>query len=77
EYWLGGVDLTGYDYDGPLPKFPPSNQSLSTQASIYETARREQLTIRQFVERRLRADHTVVGTPVEVADHIQEWFEAG
>ncbi|MFT4281167.1 LLM class flavin-dependent oxidoreductase [Microbacterium sp.] len=77
EYWLGGVDLTGYDYDGPLPQFPQSNQSHSTQERIYETARREQLTIRQFVERRLRTEHTVVGTPAEVADHIQEWFEAG
>lgn len=77
EYWLGGVDLTGYDYDGPLPQFAQSNQSHSTQERIYETARRENLTIRQFVERRLRAEHTVVGTPEEVADHIQEWFEAG
>ncbi|MGB4778296.1 NtaA/DmoA family FMN-dependent monooxygenase [Microbacterium sp.] len=77
EYWLGGVDLTAYDYDGPLPQFPQSNQSHSAQQQIYETARRENLTIRGFVERRLKADQLVVGTPTEVADHIQEWFEAG
>ncbi|MDQ1205720.1 NtaA/DmoA family FMN-dependent monooxygenase [Microbacterium sp. SORGH_AS_0862] len=77
EYWLGGVDLTAYDYDGPLPRFAQTNQSHSTQERIYETARRENLTIRQFVERRLRAEQTVVGTPTEVADHIHEWFEAG
>ncbi len=77
EYWLCGVDLTGYDLDGPLPDLPPSNQSLSHQAQIYETARRENLTIRQFVDRRVRADDIVVGTPKEVADHIQTWFEAG
>ncbi|GAB3595680.1 LLM class flavin-dependent oxidoreductase [Microbacterium tumbae] len=77
EYWLGGVDLTGHDLDGPLPEFPQSNQSHSHQAQIYETARRENLTIRQFVDRRVRADGIVVGTPAEVADHIQEWFEAG
>lgn len=77
EYWLGGVDLTGHDLDGPLPEFPQSNQSHSAQTQIYETARRENLTIRQFVERRVRADGIVVGTPEEVADHIQEWFEAG
>lgn len=77
EYWLGGVDLTGYDLDGPLPEFPQSNQSHSHQAQIYETARRENLTIQQFVDRRVRADGIVVGTPVDVADHLQEWFEAG
>lgn len=77
EYWLGNVDLTGYDYDGPLPEFSRTNQSHSQQQRIYDTARRENLTIRQFVQRQLRAENTVVGTPAEVADHLQEWFEAG
>ncbi|MHC9043156.1 LLM class flavin-dependent oxidoreductase [Microbacterium saperdae] len=77
EYWLGNVDLTVHDLDGPLPEFPQSNQSHSSQARIYETARRENLTIRQFVDKRVRADGIVVGTPEEIADRIQTWFEAG
>ncbi len=78
EYWLGSVDLSSYDLDGPLPDLPTSNQSLSTQQRIYETARRESLTIRQFVEHNISAvDHIRVGTPQDIADHIQDWFEAG
>ena len=77
EYWLGNVDLSGHDLDGPLPQFPQSNQSHSAQQQIYETARRENLTIRQFVERRIRSESIVHGTPQDIADHIQEWFEAG
>ena len=40
-------------------------------------ARRENLTIRQLALRVAagRGHHIVLGTPVEIADRMQEWFE--
>lgn len=77
EYWLGGVDLTRYDLDGPLPELPVSNKSVSTQAQIYQEARRRNLSIRDFAREAGRSDRILAGTPVEIADHIEEWFTAG
>lgn len=77
EYWLGGVDLTRYDLDGPLPELPVSNKSISTQERFYAEARRRQLSIRQFAAEAGRGDTILVGTAVDVADHIEEWFLGG
>jgi len=77
EYWLGGVDLTQYDLDGPLPELPVSNKSISTQQGIYQRARERNLSIRDFAREAGRGDSILVGTPVEIADHIEEWFTTG
>lgn len=37
-------------------------------------ARREDLTIRDLLERGADAQRALVGTPEQVADSIQEWF---
>jgi alkanesulfonate monooxygenase len=46
---------------------------------IVELARRENLTIRQLYMRVAgqRAHRTVIGTPVDVADALEDWFIAG
>ncbi|ALG09915.1 LLM class flavin-dependent oxidoreductase [Kibdelosporangium phytohabitans] len=75
-YLLGGFDLTTYPLDGPLPRLPESNQSKSTQASVYHRARERGLTIRQLAREISDDSSTVVGTPGQVADHIEEWFHA-
>lgn len=78
EYWLGDVDLASLDLDGPLPEVPQTNKSHTSQRQLIETARREQLTIRQFVQRNISAaDRIVVGDANDIADHIERWFEAG
>jgi N-acetyl-S-(2-succino)cysteine monooxygenase len=76
---IGGFDLTGHDLDGPLPELPESNGGKSRQALLYELARRENLSIRQLYQRTAgaRGHKQLVGTPTDIADHIQEWFEAG
>ncbi len=74
-YWLGGVDLSAYPLDGPLPQLPLSNQSCSAQRLIVERARARNLTIRELARGLARDDRTIVSTPEGVADHIQEWFE--
>ncbi len=77
EYWLGSVDLSAHDLDDPLPELPASNQSISAQQQLYRIAQRENLTIRQFAQRIIDAENIVVGTPADIADHIEEWFEVG
>jgi alkanesulfonate monooxygenase len=46
---------------------------------VLELARRERYTVRQLYEylAGARGHWVVVGTPVQIADRIQEWFENG
>ncbi|MET0173587.1 MAG: LLM class flavin-dependent oxidoreductase [Agrobacterium vaccinii] len=72
-----GHSLTDYDPDGPLPELPISDQLRSRAELLTALARRENLTIRQLALRVAagRGHHIVLGTPVEIADRMQEWFE--
>jgi N-acetyl-S-(2-succino)cysteine monooxygenase len=74
---LGNVDLAAYPFDGPLPEdLPRSNASQSIFKEVTEMARREKLTIRQVAIRvaGARAKAVVFGSPVTVADYMEEWF---
>jgi N-acetyl-S-(2-succino)cysteine monooxygenase len=74
---LGGVDLSAYPFDGPLPEnLPLSNASRSTFANVTEMARKENLTMRQVAMRvaGARAKAVVRGSPQQVADYMEEWF---
>jgi alkanesulfonate monooxygenase len=74
---LGGVDLTPYQFDGPLPEdLPLSNASRSTFANVLDIARREKLSIRQVAMRvaGARGKSVVKGSAAEVADQMEEWF---
>lgn len=72
-----GHKLTEYDPDGPLPDLPISDQLRSRAELLTALARRENLTIRQLALRVAagRGHHVVLGTPVEIADRMQDWFE--
>lgn len=72
-----GHSLADYDPDGPLPDLPISDQLRSRAELLTALARRENLTIRQLALRVAagRGHHIVLGTPVDVADRMQEWFE--
>jgi alkanesulfonate monooxygenase SsuD/methylene tetrahydromethanopterin reductase-like flavin-dependent oxidoreductase (luciferase family) len=75
----GDLDIFSYPIDGPLPDLPPSNAARARQEHLVAKARREKLSIRQ-VARYLGTSlghQMVVGSPVQVADVMQEWFEAG
>ena len=77
-----GVDLSPYDVDGPLPKLPPVdeiNGNKSRFELIRTMAERENLTIRQVISRVItgRGHWDIVGTPEQIADQLQEWFENG
>jgi len=69
--------------DGQLPDdLPPVTQIQGAQsryALIVDLARRERLTVRQLIGRLGggRGHRTFTGTPEQVADAIQSWFESG
>ncbi len=72
-----GMDLSGYPIDGPLPELSPQLMTQSRPALMANLARRENLTIRQLYLRIAggRGNLQVIGTPAQVADVMQEWFE--
>ena len=72
-------DLTAVDLDSPPPPPPFTEGWQSRQKLFYDVAVAEGLTVRQLVARMAAArGHLVlVGTPVEVVDELQAWFESG
>jgi FMN-dependent oxidoreductase (nitrilotriacetate monooxygenase family) len=71
-----GMNLAAYPVDGPVPELPPDNVISSRAALLVNTARREGLTIRQLYTRIAggRGHYDVCGTPVQIADVMEEWF---
>lgn len=84
---LFGVDLRGYDLDGPVPELPSVGQSNSyqTQYAMFHRLLAEErpATLRAAILAwggRLAGRSggpSVVGTPAQVADVIQQWYESG
>ncbi|WP_413712259.1 LLM class flavin-dependent oxidoreductase [Rhizobium sp. Rhizsp82] len=75
----GGVDLSAYSLDGPVPPLPETNASKSRQRLLLDLAHRENLTIRQLYLRiaGARGHRQIVGTPAQIADEMQHWFTGG
>ncbi|MED4452335.1 LLM class flavin-dependent oxidoreductase [Metabacillus fastidiosus] len=76
------VDLSGYPVDGPLPDLPELeevNGGKSRFTLLKDLADRENLTIRQLYQRiaGARGHREIKGTPEQIADQLQEWFENG
>lgn len=75
---LGNFDLSGYPLDGPLPELPlTENGQRSRQLLLTELAGSEQLTLAQLGRRIAggRGHHSLIGTPTQIADELQAWFE--
>jgi FMN-dependent oxidoreductase (nitrilotriacetate monooxygenase family) len=71
-------DLSGYPLDGLVPADAVGNQDLrSISAQLIERVRRENLTIRQLYLRAGLTGSAGIGTPADIADTMQAWFEAG
>ncbi|MET0790300.1 MAG: LLM class flavin-dependent oxidoreductase [Polyangiaceae bacterium] len=75
----GGIDLSGYSLDDPAP--PPPTVTSGPQGKLRVTAdliARTQPTLRELYNQIAQHTHrVVVGTPEQVADTIQLWFESG
>src|SRR5262249_18078178 len=70
-------DLSGYPLDGPLPEGALGSQEMrSLSAQFLERMRREKPTIRELYLRGGITGAARIGTPADIADTMQEWFEA-
>lgn len=77
---IGGVDLTGYAVDGPLPdNLPEPIGNKSRFQLLTQLARKEGLSIRQLYRRVAtgRGHWSIYGTASQIADQLQTWFEEG
>ena len=77
---LGNFDLSGYPLDGPLPELPLTDSGQrSRQKLLTELAEREHLNLAQLGRRIAggRGHYSLIGTPEQVADELQRWFEQG
>ncbi|TQK69020.1 FMN-dependent oxidoreductase (nitrilotriacetate monooxygenase family) [Nocardioides sp. SLBN-35] len=79
---FGGLDLSSYELDDPFPDLRgqlPAHAGVSRPELFIRTALEERLTLRQLLQRiGLSIGHrSLVGTPDDIADDLQRWFEAG
>jgi alkanesulfonate monooxygenase SsuD/methylene tetrahydromethanopterin reductase-like flavin-dependent oxidoreductase (luciferase family) len=71
-----GYDVTGFPLDGPVPAPPPDASSQTFSRVLYETARRENMTLRDLynLTAAARGHWVLCGTPKRLADTPEEWF---
>lgn len=77
---LGNFDLSGYPLDGPLPELPLTDSGQqSRQKLLTELAGRDNLTLAELGRKIAggRGHYSLIGTPVQIADQLQAWFEQG
>jgi len=77
--FAGGLDLSKYPLDGPLPELPPTNGAQARQKILIDMAKKENLSIRQIGRRFAESlGHNLVwGTPQHIADVMEDWFKTG
>jgi FMN-dependent oxidoreductase (nitrilotriacetate monooxygenase family) len=71
-----GYDVTGHPLDGPVPAPPPGEGSQAFSRVLYETARRENMTLRDLynLTAAARGHWVLCGTPKHIADTMEQWF---
>ena len=80
---LLGIDVAELRLDAELPANLPPEEQIEGQKSrrtlVVDLARREQLTVRQLIGRLGggRGHSTFAGTPEQVADRLQQWYDEG
>ncbi len=77
---VGNIDLSEYDLDAPFPQLNDQQINFSSrQQLILEIAQKHQFTIRQLYEyiASARGHWTLIGTPEQIVDQLQTWFEQG
>ena len=75
----GGLDLTQFPLDGPLPDLPPSNAAKARQDLVVRTARERGMTLRDIARHTAAGTghRVLVGTAEYMADEMQAWLEGG
>jgi N-acetyl-S-(2-succino)cysteine monooxygenase len=71
-----GYDVSGHPLDAPVPPPPASEGSRAFSHVLYETARREKMTLRDLynLTAAARGHWVLCGTPQSIADTLEEWF---
>ena len=71
-----GYDVSGHPLDGPVPPPPRSEGSRTFAHVLYETAKREKMTLRDLynLTAAARGHWVMCGTPQRIADTLEEWF---
>jgi len=75
-----GYDVSGYPLDGPVPAPPGSENGSSTfHRVLYETAKRQNMTLRDLynLTAAARGHWVTAGTPAGIADTLEQWFVEG
>lgn len=76
-----GVDLSSFPLDGPIPELPDleTYDGWRTWLKIVQDEANAGLSIRQLARRIANTGSMplVAGTPVQIADRMEEWFAAG
>jgi FMN-dependent oxidoreductase (nitrilotriacetate monooxygenase family) len=80
--WQLGVDPSELSWDKLLPDWliagaEAAGSSQGARDIVVNLARREELTVRQLLDRVITWHRLVVGSPEQMADAIEEWFRAG
>jgi N-acetyl-S-(2-succino)cysteine monooxygenase len=73
-------DISRYPLDGPLPEVGTHTEGAQSRFDLVTgLARRENLTIRQLIERLAggRGHRVFAGTPTQIADQLEHWFTEG
>lgn len=79
---LLGIDLTQHALDAPLPPLPQESQIQGNKSRftlVKELAENEDLTVRELIGKLGggRGHRSFAGTPTQIADELQTWFESG
>ncbi|OLP65645.1 Nitrilotriacetate monooxygenase component A [Bacillus pumilus] len=79
QNYLGGIDLSQYPLDGPLPEIDPStlNAVKSRFDLVMNMARKDNLSIRHLYQSIAgsRGHHIFIGTPEQLADVMETWLK--
>ncbi|BBN52169.1 monooxygenase [Pseudomonas chlororaphis subsp. aurantiaca] len=77
---LGNFDLSRYPLDGPLPELPLTESGQqSRQKLLTELAGKDNLSLAELGRKIAggRGHYSLIGTPAQIADELQGWFEEG
>jgi len=80
SHYFNDIDFSQYPLDEPFPDLGEyaSDGHKSFSDRLKKIAKEENLTLRQLAQRvsTPKGGNTFIGTPLQIADTIQEWFEA-
>jgi len=77
--YFNDMDFSPYDLDAPFPDLGDFGRNgwESTTDRIKQVAKDENLTLREMALRSTTPRNEFIGTPTQVADTMQAWFEEG